>query len=66
MWRIYVKNQHPEEIRWWREKLITAGFDPALTKERVNMVFMYLKDAGVDFDDLSGFAKQYDASFSAK
>ena len=66
IYRIYIKNQHPEEIQWWRDKMISRGYEPTLTKERINVVSMYLKNAGVDYDELRAFAAHYNANFCSK
>ena len=63
IYRIYVKNQHPNEIKWWRDKMIERGYDVALTKESIATVSMYLKNAGVDFDELRAFATQYNSTY---
>ncbi len=64
IYRIYVKNQHPNEIRWWRDRMIEKGFDTTLSKERIDIVSMYLKHAGVDSEELRAFAAQYNSAYS--
>ncbi len=64
IYRIYVRNQHPNEIRWWYERMIEKGFETTLSKERIDIVSMYLKHAGVDSDELRAFAAQYNIEYS--
>lgn len=59
IYRIYVKNQHPKEILWWRDRMIEKGFEIALSKERIEIVSVYLKQAGVDSQELRAFAADY-------
>jgi hypothetical protein len=63
VFRIYVKNSHPNEIRWWRDRMLEKGFDINFTEEKADIVSSYLKDAGVDYISLHRFAREYNNTF---
>ena len=43
-------NRHPENVKWWRQRVIDSGFDPRLTFENVEIAFMYLRSVGEEFE----------------
>ncbi len=63
VYRIYVNNQHPVQIKWWRDRMLENGFDVRFTNERVEMTGMYLQHAGVEYMELLEFSRQYNNQF---
>lgn len=63
IYQIYVKNQHPENIKWWRDKLIRHGYSVRIDKANAELVAMYLRDAGVEFAELLKFSEVYNKTY---
>ena len=56
-----MKNDHEENILWWKNKLKECGYDPTMTVEQASSGFTYLKDAGADIMKVSSFVRQYNS-----
>lgn len=63
IYRIFVVNQHPNEVSWWVEKLESKGFNKHLDAEKVEIASMYLSEC-VDVFDLRNFVKSYNEKYS--
>lgn len=63
IYQIYVKNQHPENIKWWRDKLLRHGYRVRIDKANAELAAMYLRDAGVKFSELLRFAEEYNKNY---
>ncbi|MFL1550088.1 DUF1198 family protein [Pseudomonas sp. D47] len=63
IYRIFVVNQHPNEVSWWVERLESKGFDKHLDAEKVEIASMYLSEC-IDVFDLRNFVKSYNEKYS--
>ncbi|NVZ63024.1 DUF1198 family protein [Pseudomonas gingeri] len=63
IYRIFVVNQHPNEVSWWIERLESKGFDKHLDAEKVEIASMYLSEC-IDVFDLRNFVKSYNEKYS--
>lgn len=54
-----LKNPHPKNVGWWRDKLVECGYDPTLDAANVEVAFMYLRDAGADITKGPQFIRDY-------
>ncbi|MGR2740202.1 DUF1198 family protein [Billgrantia sp. Q4P2] len=55
------KNDHAENIKWWKSRLKESGFDPQMNAERAEVAFTYLKDAGADHSQIPNFINVYNS-----
>ncbi|AQL40754.1 DUF1198 family protein [Pseudomonas syringae] len=60
-------NMHPKNVEWWQQRVVERGFDPRLNLENVEIAFMYLRDAGSEFDILTSrvFLSSYIAKYES-
>ena len=57
-----LKNAHPQNIQWWKEKLLKHGYEANLGLEIAETAFMFLKDAEADIGDIVKFVKIFNKS----
>lgn len=56
-----MKNDHEENIKWWKSKLNEHGINPRIESGSANLAFMYLRDAGADIAQVSNFMRVYNS-----
>jgi hypothetical protein len=62
-YQIFMKNPHPENIKWWHDRLVEQGYNPHLDSSKVATISVYLKDAGLDMRDLEKLSIEHNATY---
>ncbi len=52
-----LKNAHPQNIQCWKEKLLAHGYEVNLGLDVAETVFIFLRDAEADIEDIAKFVK---------
>ena len=58
-----LKNDHPENVKWWQNRLEESGYSKKLDSDDVQVVFTYLKNMGVDITKSTLFVNGYNSKY---
>lgn len=58
-----IMNPHPENVKWWQEKLVENGLKKELDIEPTQFAFIYLENIGIDFGEMNTFMDSYNEQF---
>jgi hypothetical protein len=62
-YQIFIKNPHPENIKWWHDRLVEQGYDPHLDSSKIAAISVYLKGTGLDMLDLTKLSTEHNAIY---